>query len=417
MTSHGVRSLAGAGRACATALAWGMLLPLPWTDAAVRGLALAGAALSLLLLGAARPEPRSALPAAAFAASLLAFAAVNAVAALGLEPLPGIGAPEDGAFYTTGVALALCAGLGLRSRGALRLALAGLLIVSGGFYLRELVSLLWRDLYLDGRFAGHRSYHTLAGSELLILLALQLGWLLAARRAWERWLTGAAAAVLGVLLALNNTRSALLVLGAVVVPAALLVGRPPGGARWRALSGSAWLCAGFPLAALAWWWLSDPSRHSLANAGARFEAWSIALEIAAAAPLPALLFGHGAWRRVFASAAMHYGTDAPVTRAGETFVHAHNALLQVLVEAGVAGVLLLVAIYALALARAAAALRAGGGPRPEAAALWLALLAIGALLQLDFFLHRLVGFFSWLLLGMAFALGWGESGARRRPEP
>jgi O-antigen ligase len=364
-------------------------------------LALVVAVVRAFLPGARRSLPRT----TKLLVLLFAVFAITNLVSWRLAPeMQGRGGFHYAKFHVTGAALVLAAALGLRRTESIKRVLVVLLLAAGCWYLGEAVSIPWRQPFLNGRLAGARGYHTLLASELVILVALFLGWSLAgASKPW-RFAAFGGALLLSVLLVMTNTRGAMLALVLVAIPATAVLQRRLGGLRRRLMLVGLWLLVLVPAAGFTWYRLADPGRRSPETVSARWTAYRISWQIFSRAPLAQKVFGHGPTNRVFSEAALHYGTDSPV-QVGQTLKHAHNNVLQTLVETGLLGVASLAAVWGLAAAAAWRVWRRQDlQAAPLAGVLLGASLVVAAAGMYNFTLWQVPGGLSWLVVGLSAAL-------------
>ena len=352
-----------------------------------------------------------------FAGLLGAFLAVNVLSMLIAPEIPGRGEFSYKRLQVTGVMVALAAGLGLRDSPSVRRLLFALLAVAGLWYLAEAVSLPWRDAWLDGRLQGFRRHHSLLGCELTVLLCFYLSAIPMARGRWTAALTVCGALLIGVLLALNNTRAALLTVGCVSVPLLVLLQRRWGSWRWRVIAACVWIFVCLPVAGRTWGRWTDPRRKTDVSVAGRMSAYRTVLKLGCREPWGRVLIGNGRSGRVFEAAAAYYGFPRVETER-RYLLHAHNTLLQTFIETGLAGALVLAGIWFVALRSAVAAWRAPPGAVADMSVVMItALVSVAVIGTVDYVLWKVPGELIWLLAGMAFACGRGaRPGDRASPK-
>ncbi len=351
----------------------------------------------------------------AFVGGLLGFLALNMLAALLAEKFPNRGNFSYYRLHVPGVAIALAAGVGLRGRAAARRVLLTLLVAFGAWYVFEAASLPWRaDSAFDGeRLKGFRKYHMQFARELVVLCCLYLGCALAARHRWPGLASLAAALLSGALLYLTRARGALLSIALVSVPGVAFFQARFGTRKQRIIAVCLWFFLVVPAAGLAWWCLASPSRRSMDTLNSRLRAQKICAQIMARGPWYRVVIGHGRSSRIFPGAAAHYRTELPVS-VGETMLHSHNVLSQTLIETGVLGVAALLLVWCVAAWAAFSAWHRGRGAAATiAGTLFVTLLTIAALSQVEYTLWKIGGRLTWLVVGLAFA--WGVGGVEDAP--
>ena len=203
----------------------------------------------------------------------------------------------------------------------------------------------------------------------------------------------------------------MLVVACVTVPVVIVWVARFGTLRKRLIVAGVWVFLVVPAVGVVWYHLAPMERRSPTHLSTRVAAWRACVEMEKRAPLPSVLTGHGAFRRVFPAAVEHYGI-APVTElSGRRLPHPHNAFLRALVEAGVMGALALVVVLVAAFFSASGAALRGRG-RAEgavAAALCVALIGVVVMAGMNANLSGNVpGQLGWLVVGMAFF--WGRAG-------
>jgi O-antigen ligase len=382
-----------------------------WREGA-DGLAVAAAACALVLLlvpGACRDDARRLW---LFVAGLGAFLTINLTSAVLAEELPGRGGFSWRGMHLTGILVAFAAGVGLRRRGAVERLLGWLLLLSGIWYLGETVTMPWRSAFEDGRLAGDRGYPTLLAAELVLLIALYLGNSLAWRRRLSRAASLAGAGLTGVLLFMTKGRAALLVLGAVAIPAVLLFQRRLGRTRTRIAAVCLWLLLLAPLGLVAWWCAASPERRSGTTVRSRLTIYRLCFQATANAPWYRAVIGHGPSRRVYPATVARYAGEPPRV-LGQKIRHAHNNLFQIFLETGLIGVLAVTALWLIAFRSAWVAWRSDCGDSRSSAlpgVLLAALVTVAANGAADYTLWHVTGRLSWLVVGLAFASGGGAAG-------
>jgi O-antigen ligase len=255
-----------------------------------------------------------------------------------------------------------------------------------------------------GRFIGLRRSPTAYSKELLQILALYLGSALMIRNRLATTGLLLGAFIAGVLLMMTGTRFALLTAALVTLPAAALVAMASHPLRKKLLLLLAWLVV-VPLIGYGWY-VSNPSRRSLASAELRVEHWKLTEAIARRAPWYKLWVGHGQSRSVFESAANRYTPEA-YNRLDEQFRHAHNDVLQTFIATGLLGVIALTAVWTLAFGGALVTWRAERStePGPSLAGVFvIALVTVAAMSQFDCTMRNKVqAHIAWLITGLAWA--------------
>jgi len=379
-------------------------------------LATLAAICALAMITLRPPADKPVWPYWAFISALVAFYGFNLLSIHLAEEVPGIGHSSSRWVHLPGLVLCLAVGLGVRNQRSAGRLIAVLLLVSGLWYLGELINIPWRSPFLGNRFIGSREYFTVTANELLPLFALFLGSaaLVKDRRLALASLSGAV--MVGVLLFLTKTRSTLLVMIFVTIPLTVLVNRQFGD-RLRKFTGSfrqrlvilgllVFLVA--PAAAAVWYYNASPERRSLINVFSRFSAYKICFQVADKEPWSRIMIGHGRFSHTFAAVARHYQTDSPVMH-GEELYHAHNVLLQTFLETGILGTMALVLLVATAFYRALWAWLKKGETFPVVPGVMIvALSTIIVMSQMDYCLQTVPGFLCWFIIGMAFASGTSE---------
>lgn len=406
-------------RACAFFLALiAALMVVPWADKAVRTLSLL--AFVLAVAATLLEPPREPLPRrrqTLFVGLLVGFLLQHWLAALLSISGPGADAPLSRSHFLYGVTLALVIALWARTPAERRRLLRVFLLASALWYAAELITLPlplpWRQPYHDGRFVGWWSYHVVVGDMLLFTFCLHWGWLSFPRPGRLVWLSAGILPVLLVLMWLNKTRMMLLALALVVIPAGLLLQRRLGRPGQRAVVAAVWLFLLVPGVGLVWWSKASPERRSRGNIHFRVNAWRATGQVLARAPVHRLLLGHGSRRKIFTRATDHYGVKV---NRGYTD-HAHNVLLQLLLEVGILGALVFVTlVLVLIVTLFHIWLR---GPPEDAAmagATLLVILAGGAISQGDYFLHTIPGLVFWMGVGLGISVS-GANVTQSQPTP
>jgi O-antigen ligase len=344
-----------------------------------------------------------------FVGGLVSFLAVNVLAILLSDELPGMGTTNTGWTHGPGIVVALAFLLATRREALARRFVGTLLVCAGVWYAYELASHLWRWPYADGRFAGSRGFHTYVAMELLLLLSLYAGHAIGAKNRRVVAASSVGALLVGAFLFLANTRFTLVAMATVTLPAMLLLQKRLGNMRRRAVLAAVWLFVILPIGALVWWGGASEERLSARNASTRVGAWKVALQIAGRSPARKLLIGHGRYRRVFPAAAEAYGIDTSAWQ-GERLAHAHSLFLQTLVETGLVGVVALIAVFVSAIVCCAKSWRLRDPPDDALCATLLVVLASAlAMGMMDYSLHFVAGEITWMVLGVAAARRGGPA--------
>lgn len=394
-------------RACAFSLALiAALMVVPWADKAVRTLSLL--AFVLAVAATLLEPPREPLPRrrqTLFVGLLVGFLLQHWLAAVFSISGPGADMPLSKSHFLYGVPLALAITLWARTSADRRRLLRVFLLASAFWYAAELITLPlplpWRQPYHDGRFVGWWGYHTVVGYMLLFTFCLHWSWLSFPQPGRLVWLSAGILPVLLVLMWLNKTRGMLLALALVAIPAGLLLQRRFGQPGQRAVAVAVWLFLLVPGVGWVWWSQASPERRSAGNIHFRVNAWRATRQVLARAPVHRLLFGHGSRRKIFTSAITDYGVKA---NPGYTD-HAHNVLLQLLLEVGVLGALVFVTLVLVLIVCLFHIW--GRGPPEDAAMAGAALLVIlagGAVGQSDYFLHTIPGLVFWMGVGLGISV-------------
>ena len=369
----------------------------------------------LVLVAPPRREPSRSRE--LFVGALVAFLLVNLAALTVLTKLPGAGRLHSKNSHVYEVALALAAGLGVRDRAMARRLLTVILVAFGVRYVLQVVSLPWcEEAFRGGRLQGVGSFATVLAMEFTVLFSLYLGSIAISRGTALALACVLAALLMTGLTLMTKTRFGLLTMVFVTLPAAIVVQKRIGTWRRRLVIALAWVLVVAPAASFCWW-CCNPGRHPMGAARGRFEAWEGAVRIAAAGPVPNMLIGYGPFRNVYRAAAAHNGMgpgDFPLHAGGRKQcpdmrfvpVHAHNVVMQRLVETGVLGAGALIMVWAVAFW---SSLRAWlWGPEPAASlagVLVVSLLTIAVMGQMDCLLYWTAGRLSWFITGLAFASG------------
>jgi O-antigen ligase len=148
----------------------------------------------------------------------------------------------------------------------------------------------------------------------------------------------------------------------------------------------------------------DPARNSIAK---RLHWWKRSAQIALEHPLAGV--GAGGWQKAFLASA---SSDHRYFQVPRRNTHPHSEYAHLAVQLGVGGALLLVALFASALARAA---RLGGLEAPLAQGVVIAF-AVGCALN-DFLLDATEGHLWAILGGGIFGASLGKSGTARISHP
>lgn len=269
-------------------------------------------------------------------ASMLVFVGLNLLAFLLKTDIPNMGDANNKSAHIPGVMIALAFLLGVDKKYIARRLIHIFIFSALAYYSLELISLLWREPYITGRLIGSRIYHTVFAMELLLSLCFFLGfYVFNANKKW-RIPTGLAAAVVLFLMLLTKTRSVLIVLLLASVPVIILLQKKIGTRKAKMWTVCLWLFVIAPTFAALWWSQATPARRNMANAKSRIIAWKISLDVTTSAPPVRVLLGHGKYSRTFSATAIHYRTASPIIN-NERLVHAHNIILQTMIEVGLLG--------------------------------------------------------------------------------
>jgi O-antigen ligase len=370
-----------------------------------------GLAAALLLAGR-EPWRDAALPAVAIAPVALA-AVLGLQAALGRTPYPE--QALTGVLYLLWASLLIVLGYALRR--ALTLAAAARVLawflLAGGI-LSALTGLVQHfDIstpmdFLTARNLARQAYGNVGQPNhhaAYLSFALASAIYLYSRRSLHGALLAACAALLLLTLTLTASRSPWIYLGVFTLLAALLRRLRDGDDSRRLTFVALWLLPGLMLAhaVAALPFMASSGDHSslerlfqfASGIDSRLQLWGEAWRMFLGAPLLGAGFGQFTWHHFLAQA------EGGATAAPGVFNHAHNIVLQLMAETGLAGALIVVGAVSLW----AADLR-----RVEPALEWWWLLALVAVLGV----HSLLEFPLWYahFLGVAaLALGLGAERA------
>ncbi len=368
---------------------------------------LAGAAalFSIVSIVHRPPSEKPVWPYWVFIGAVVGYFVLNLLALCLAPEIPDMGNTNMKILYLPGILIALATGLGLRGARLPGRFLTAILIVSGLWYVKEAVSLVWTSPYLDNKLVLSRPYHTVLAMELVLVLSLFIGYAALSRTRRHCLLSLAGAVLVAGLLLMTQTRSALLVAAFVTLPCVALVQNRWGSFRKRMTLFLILFCLVAPLGSMLWFSLASPERRSLTNAFGRFQAYMISVQISMERSCTENLFGNGRYTETFPAVARHYGID-PRVPEGPALLHAHNVLLQTLVETGLLGTMALLLAWVAAAHRALSAWVCQ--EKTVAGVMVIALLTMAAMGQFDHCLNDLWGVHGqlcWFLVGLAFASG------------
>lgn len=283
-----------------------------------------------------------------------------------------------------------------------------LLIASAAWYAGEILSLPFRSAFsFDSvhpgyRLKGLRGNAASLGSELSILTALYLSGFFVAKDRRSAIAALVCCVCVCVLMILTKTRTALLAAILISVPLSVIFNS----SRWRGRRKAAlalWYLVGVPLLTTTWWF-ANPDRISLETLRYRYGMWESSVRMTEQATMLDRFAGHGAFRETFPSLLEYYGVAPRFWEFSQTPYHAHNTMLQLLLEVGVVGVLVFTCLLVLALA---GLYRAGARNKSDWGRLarWIApaLLSLGLIAQADCCLWWVPGRMFWLLTALAWA--------------
>jgi len=357
----------------------------------------------LFLLSPPKEKPQ--WPYWVFLLSTFAFYGLNVLAVRLAMDVPDMGFTSSSWKYLPELQITLATGLSLRSRKAATRVLAVLLIFSGLWYLGELASIPWRQVWMDNRYIASRDFHTKLAMELLLLFSLFLG--CAALLKNRRWALASliGAVLMAGLMLLTKTRFTLLTMAFITIPSAILIQRNYGSLKQRIVALLIWTFIVVPAGGYIWYQLINPERKTKTTAEFRITAWKISLEIAKKEPWSRRLIGYGRSSRTFDAVANYYQTNKDAL-LGKEFHHCHNALLQTFLETGILGVAALFAIWFSAFYRVFSAWMKKKGPNPEiCGVLLMAMITMAVMNQMDFCIQGVTGYLSFFITGLAFAAG------------
>jgi hypothetical protein len=368
---------------------------------------LAGGAalLSIVSLFQRPPSEKPVWPYWVFICAAVCYFVLNLLALCLAPEIPDIGKTNVRILYLPGILIALATGLGLRGPRLPSLFLTTILIVSGLWYVKETVSLVWTSPYLDNKLILSRPYHTVLAMELVLVFSLFIGYAALSRSRWHCLFSLVGAVLVAALLLMTKTRSSLLVMAFVTLPCIAVVQNRWGSFRKRMTLFLILFFLVAPLGSMLWYSLASPERRSLTNVFGRFQAYMISVQISMERSCTENLFGNGRYTNTFPAAARHYGID-PRDPGGHALLHAHNVLLQALIETGLLGTMALSMMWVAAAYRSLSAWVYQ--QKTVAGVMVIALLTMAAMGQLDHCLNNLWGVHGqlcWFIVGLAFASG------------
>ena len=364
------------------------------------------AACGLLFFFSQRPSREEPLwPYGFFLVGTIGFILTNVLAMLLAGNVQGLGVTDVLMLHIPGVLVAIAAGLGLRDSRYLSGFLAVVLVVSGIWYVYEALSLTWTAPYREHKLVLTRGYHTVLAMELALVFSLFAAYAALAKTRRYAVCALLVALVVGYLLLLTKTRTALAVTAFITLPTVALVQNRWGTFRQRLLAFLLLLLVLAPVGCMVWYSQAGTERRSMSNVLGRIQAWAVCLQIALERPPAETLIGNGRFERTFATTAERYDID-PHSFSGEELQHSHNVPLQTFLETGVLGTAALFMIWMAAAYRALLAWTSRG--ETVAGVMVVALLTLAVMGQIDYSLNGawgLEGQLSWYIVGLAFASG------------
>jgi O-antigen ligase len=342
-----------------------------------------------------------------FISTIMGFYLLNVLSVHWSDNIPGIGHSTSSWKHLPGLLLALSTGISLRNRKSASRLLAVLLVVSGLWYLGEMVSMPWRSVWQGNRYVGSREFHTILAMELLPLFSLYLSSALLVKNRRTALLALSGAVLIGVVILLNKTRFVLLTMGFVTIPSAIVLQNRFGNLRNRLAAACLWVIVIAPAIGLIWYLNASPERRSFNNASLRVAAWKISMQITEQSPGYRILIGHGRFPHTFDALASYYRTDYDkinkIALVRGQYHHAHNVLLQTFLETGILGVIALVCIWLAAFYRALSAWVKQKEPQAISGVMVVTMITIAVMAQMDYCFYGVAGFLCWFLIGLAFA--------------
>jgi len=339
-----------------------------------------------------------------FISLLLSFALINILSAFFAVDAEGMEFSNRSNDHYYGVAIALGLGLGLRSLISVRRMLVILLVLGGIWYSWEFLNLFIGEPFMDGRFEGFWGYHwNTTAMMLLVLFSLNFSYSFAAQRKMSSLFSSVAAFLTGTLLFWTKSRFALLTLLIITIPCGLFLQRRVGSIRAKFVVAALVVCLITPMAGLLWFHKASPERKSLKNAKYRLTVWADTLKIIKESSDMRVVTGQGTILHNHLKLKKHFHVGSEV---GSESPHAHNAILQVLLETGVLGVINFVLIWLVSFwGLLLVWLNYDSTYSDLSPALITSLVTIAAMNMLDYGLWGESGKLSWFVLGLAFAYG------------
>jgi O-antigen ligase len=362
------------------------------------------ALLSLLLSSNRESHTGSSVTGRIFFWGLTTFAAVNFLAVILAPELPGMTMANRDNEYFYGAVLALSLGFGSRKMAVSRDLMLIFLVLSAIYVCRELIWLDQSVFTVGGRLSGLDGLHPNRLAMILLFMAAAFLAGLQMLRSRIAVLAGLAMFfVTAYLLMLTGSRFALLTFGFVTIPSALLFQRRWGSFRQKVAAACLILFLLAPLGGLLWYMKAGPERRSPINIYGRLAGWTASIYFVREGAWYRAIIGYGDFKQTFTTLADHYDVDLTPFPG---LVHAHNVPLQVFMETGVIGVVLMVLPWWVVFS---ILIRTWTTGREEHAALAgcliVILLTVVVASQMDFTLAHISGRMVHYFLGTAFTVG------------
>jgi O-antigen ligase len=335
-------------------------------------------------------------------ALLAAFVLLNFLSALIAYDAPGMEFSNRQNVYFKGVVFAVAIALGLRTWESVDRFVSLILAAFGIWMCLELFYFAFNFAdATDGnsRLTGYKGINpNIIGMQLAILLSFYLARFFANRNRWSALIAITGTTLGFFLLFLTGSRNSMIAVLLITVPATFILSDASGNLKKRFTRG---LIIFFILAftgSLYWAQYGRPDMMSLRSIKVREIHWQAAGEVIKEGPWYRVVIGQGSIKRVLKKMHSHR------TPNGKKWVfwHAHNTLLQVLLETGLLGCINLVGIWLMIVFQTFSSWK--NNPRR-----WLEPALLTAMLSIAFMglaehtLWDISGMMWWMVVGLSLA--------------